>query len=86
MSGETSTMTVQLPADTKAQLNDLARQTHRTAEGLATEAIEAYVARERAIVAGIQRGLADMRAGRVVPHDEAMKRLRQTVERTKKQQ
>jgi predicted transcriptional regulator len=33
------------------------------------------VARETAIIEGIERGLADMEAGCLVPHDEAVARL-----------
>lgn len=36
------------------------------------------------IVEGVKRGLEDMKAGRVVPHDEAMRRLRATVGRAAK--
>ena len=32
-------------------------------------------ARERSIIAGIERGLADMKAGNTVPHDVAMAEL-----------
>ena len=38
----------------------------RTPEQICTEA------RERSIIAGIKRGLADMKAGNTVPHDVAM--------------
>jgi predicted transcriptional regulator len=48
---------------------------------LARQAIEAFVAREMEIIEGINRGLADMKAGRVIPHDEAMRRVRQAIER-----
>jgi predicted transcriptional regulator len=34
-----------------------------------------------AIVAGIRRGLEDMKAGRVVSHKKAMRRLRATIAR-----
>jgi len=40
--------------------------------------------RERAIVKGIKRGLADMRAGRVIPHREAMRRLKKIIARAAK--
>jgi HTH-type transcriptional regulator/antitoxin HigA len=44
-----------------------------------TEAIAAFVARDADIIAGIERGLDDMRAGRLVPHEEAIARLEATV-------
>lgn len=76
---DTDTLTIRLPRKTKAQLGRLAGHTKRTRSFLAAEAIGDYVARELEIVDGIERGLADVRAGRVVPHKEAMARLRQTV-------
>lgn len=56
-------------------LGQLAGTTHRSESHLAVEPIEQYVAREAATIAGIERGLRDVRAGRVIPHDEAMSRL-----------
>jgi hypothetical protein len=38
-------------------------------------------ASQREIVEGIKRGLADMKAGRVISHRAAMRRLRATVAR-----
>jgi len=78
------TVTVRLSPETKARLEELAQQTRRTKSFLAGEAITDYVDRELAIVEAIERGLADVEAGRVTPHEEAMRRLRATVERVKK--
>ncbi len=77
----TTTMTVRLPETTKEQLGRLAERTRRSRSFLASEAIAAYVAHELAIIEGIERGLADMEAGRVVPHEEAMRQIRATIER-----
>ena len=68
----TTTMSIRLSSETKAQLGQLAATTRRSKSFLAAEAVAAYVARERAIIAGIQRGLADMKAGSTISHDEAM--------------
>lgn len=57
---------------TKAKLTELAGHTSRSKSYLANDAIERYLDHELAIVAGIQRGVADMEAGRVVSHDQAM--------------
>lgn len=70
-----------MSGSTKAKLEALADQTRRSKSFLANDAIERYLARELEIVEGIQRGLADMEAGRVVPHDDAMSRIRATIER-----
>jgi predicted transcriptional regulator len=79
----TETLTVRLSTEADAGLVKLAATTRRPKTDLAAEAIEAYVVRESEIVAGIERGLDDMHAGRVIPHDEAMRRLRATVERAR---
>ncbi len=50
------------------------------AQNLAAEAVESYVNRELRIIEGIQRGLADMEAGRVTPHKEAMDRIDAAIE------
>jgi len=42
---------------------------------------EARLEREREIVRGIERGIADVKAGRVVSHDEAMRQIRETIKR-----
>ncbi len=76
---ESDTLTIRLPAATKKQLSKLAARTNRTKSWLAGEAISAYVARETEIVSGIERGLADMKQGRVVPHTDAMARLMASV-------
>ena len=70
-----TTMSIRLSSETKAQLGLLATATRRSKSFLAAEAVAAYVAREQTIIAGIERGLADMKAGNVVPHDVAMAEL-----------
>lgn len=84
MSTQSETVTVRLDPETKSRLEYLATETRRTKSFLAGEAIADYVQRELAIVEAIHRGLADMEAGRVTPHEDAMKRLRATVERARK--
>ena len=79
-----TTLTVRLPTKVKNQLGRLAKQTRRTNSYLAGEAIAQYVQSELEIIEGINRGLEDAKAGRVVPHDQAMRRLRATVERAVK--
>jgi len=47
---------------------------------------EALLEREREIVRGIERGIADMKAGRVVSHDKAMRQIREVIERASRKQ
>lgn len=74
-----TTMTIRLTPALKEKLGRLAQDTRRTRSFLAAEALETYVNRELQIIEGIQRGLADMAAGRVTPHDEAMARAEQII-------
>lgn len=77
---ESATLTVRLSSRTKNQLTDLAGRTRRTRSFLAAEAIAAYVERELAAVEGIERGRADVRAGRVTPHDEVEREAHAIIE------
>jgi predicted transcriptional regulator len=57
-------------AETKDRLAVLAYRTRRTSSFLAAEAIADYVARELAIVEGVEQGRDDIRAGRFSSHAE----------------
>lgn len=84
MSTQSETVTVRLKPETKSRLEALAEHTRRTKSFLAGEAIANYVERELAIVEGIKRGLADIEAGRTVPHEEVKKRVLATIKRAAK--
>ena len=75
-----TTMTIRLDPQVKEKLGRLAEGTKRSKSFLAGEAVGAYVDRELAIIDGIQRGLADMEAGRVVPHEDAMAELQAVID------
>jgi len=81
-----TTLTVRVSPEVKESLGKLAEQTQRTKSFLAGEAIAGYVERELEIVAGIERGIDDMRAGRVVPHEEVMSDIDAIVETAKVRQ
>ncbi len=78
-----ATLTVRLPSELKDRLGKLAERTHRTKSFLAWEAISGYVERELEIVAGIEHGLDDMKAGRVVPHEDVMADIDATIKKAK---
>ena len=67
-----TTLTVRLAPELKDRLGKLAERTRRTKSFLAGEAIAGYVERELEIVSGIERGLDDMKAERVVSHEDVM--------------
>ncbi len=75
-----TTMTIRVSTDLKERLDRLAADTRRSRSFLAAEAVEAYVARELAIVDGINEGLADIRSGRTVTHDDAMTELNAAID------
>ena len=76
-----TTMTIRISADLKAKLGELAQGTRRSNSFLAGEALAVYVERELEIVRGIQRGLDDFEAGRVVPHEVAMAEIQAILDR-----
>lgn len=75
-----TTMTIRVSTDLKERLDRLAADTRRSRSFLAAEAVEAYVAKELAIVDGINEGLADIRNGRTVTHDDAMAELNAAID------
>ncbi|WP_163264068.1 CopG family ribbon-helix-helix protein [Chelativorans alearense] len=75
-----TTMTIRVSPEVKEKLGRLAHDTKRSKSFLAAEALAGYVDRELDIIEGIQRGLADAEAGRVVEHDEAMAELYAVIE------
>jgi predicted transcriptional regulator len=75
-----TTMTIRLSSETKHKLERLAVDTRRSKSFLAAEAVSAYVERELEIIDGIRRGMTDVEAGRVVPHDEAMAEVQAVID------
>jgi predicted transcriptional regulator len=66
------------------RLEVLSTETRRSKSFLGMEAIQHYVETEEEIILGIKRGLVDVKAGRVVPQDKAMKRIRATIDKVAK--
>jgi len=75
-----TTMTIRVSPEVKAKLGRIATDTRRSKSFLAGEAVAAYVDRELEIIQGIKTGLADMEAGRLVPHDEAMAEIHAAID------
>ena len=74
-----ATMTIRVRPDVKEKLDRIASDTQRSKSFLAGEAVAAYVERELEIIDGIKRGMADVAAGRVVPHEQVMAEARQII-------
>ena len=75
-----TTMTIRLDPQLQAKLGKLADGRRGSRSSPAAEAREADVDRELAIIEGIERGLADVEAGRTVSHEDAMASVRQALE------
>lgn len=73
-------LTVRLSAETGDALGRLADRTHRARGTIAAEAIANYVGRELEVIEGIERGLDDVRHGRVTPHDAVVEAARLAIE------
>jgi RHH-type rel operon transcriptional repressor/antitoxin RelB len=72
----TTTLSVRITADTKKQLETLARRARRSKSFLAAEAIAAFVDAESWQLDEIQAGVTELDAGRGVPHKEVSAWLR----------
>jgi predicted transcriptional regulator len=77
-------MTIRVRPDVKEKLDRIASDTQRSKSFLAGEAVAAYVERELEIIDGIKRGMADVAAGRVVPHEQVMAEARQIIAEAKR--
>ena len=65
-----------LGSDLASRLEAIAERTGISAEDLAAHAVKMYVDQIEEIQAGIDRGLADVEAGRTVTMDEARETIR----------
>ena len=67
-----ATVSIRLTAETKRQLEKLAKSADRSVNYLVADAIEIYVQEQQRQLESIRRGFAEMEAGHYIPH-EAMK-------------
>ena len=70
-----TTITIRLPVAVRRRLDRLARATARSRSYLAADAIADYVKTQEWQLQRIREGVADLRAGRVIPHEEVEKWL-----------
>jgi len=81
MAEATTTITVRIPIEIRDRLDRLAGHTRRSRSYLAVEALEIYTRFELEIVEQILEGIEDMKAGRVIPHEEAVAELRGRIDK-----
>ncbi len=77
---ETTTITVRIPVELKAKLDRLAELMQRDQSDILAAALASYADYELEVVNGILRGMEDVKAGRVTPHDQVMDELDAIVE------
>jgi predicted transcriptional regulator len=75
-----TTMTIELNPLLEEKLTQLARDTNRNQSALAAEAVQSYVEHQLAVIAGINRGIADLQSGRVISHEQAMNEIDALIE------
>ena len=67
-----------------AELARLAQLTGRPKSWLVCEAIQTYVAGEEQFIAAVKEGQADLRAGRVLDHEDVVRRLEKRFKKSPK--
>lgn len=63
-------VTVRVSVEVNEKLERLAKATRRSKSWLASEAIGGYVKSESDYLAAVDEGLADIEAGRTIPHEK----------------
>ena len=67
-----------------AGLEHLASLTGRPKSWLLCEAIQTYVAGEEEFILAVQEGLADMRAGRVLEHEQIVRHFEKKLKKSRR--
>ncbi len=75
-----ATLAVTLSIETAEKLTAIAERDNSTPDALAALAVADFLEREAAIVAAIERGRAEIRAGLGIPHDEVMREVWELIE------
>ena len=78
---DTATITVPMLPETAEMLGRVAPTTGLNIEEVAARALARFAKSQLLVLAGISRGLEDVRRGRVVPHDLAMDEIDEAIRR-----
>jgi predicted transcriptional regulator len=76
---KSETLSIRLSPEMRAQLDVIAKSTQRSMSFLGSEAIARYIKSEADLIKGIEQAQAEMRAGEVISHDEAMQSMRAAI-------
>jgi len=74
-------LNIRLAPETLRKLDVVAAATRRTRSFIANEALEAWIEREIALIEDLQTGLEEVRAGKGIPHDKAMRQIDMAIDR-----
>jgi len=77
-------LNVRLAPETLRKLDAVAAATRRTRSFIANEALEAWIDREITIIEDLQTGLEEIRTGKGIPHERAMRDLTAAIDRAAK--
>ena len=80
---KTAALTLRVSEQLKEKLVRLAAETDRTPSAVAQRALDAYVDHQLWMLDEIEKSREDFRQGRTVPHDEVMRKVRETIARHK---
>lgn len=73
-------LNIRLAPETLQRLDAIAAATRRTRSFIANEALEAWINREIELIEDLQIGLEEVKAGRAIPHERAMRQIDAAVE------
>ena len=73
-------LNIRLAPETLQRLDAIAAATRRTRSFIANEALEAWINREIELIEDLQIGLDEVKAGKGIPHEQAMRRIDAAVE------
>ena len=73
-------LNIRIAPETLQRLDAIAAATRRSRSFIANEALEAWISREIELIEDIRIGLEEARAGKGIPHEEAMRRIDAAVE------
>jgi predicted transcriptional regulator len=73
-------LNIRLAPETLQRLDAIAAATRRTRSFIANEALEAWINREIELIEDLQVGLEEVKAGKGIPHEQAMHQIDAAVE------
>jgi predicted transcriptional regulator len=85
MPAKTVTITARIPAKLAHRLEAYAKAAKRTRSWVVQDILDRYVDGELAFVEAVQIGLRELEAGLGVPHEEAMRQVREFIAMKKRE-